>query len=499
MDPVLDEAPCGFLVVGDDGLILEANRTLGRVLSSTPEALAGRHVDRILDVPGRIFYQTHVFPTLKLQASVNEVYLNLVDADGLAVPVLLNAVRRPREDRFVSDWIVVAMRQRDEYENEILRARKLAEEASRAKDHFLALVSHELRSPLSAISGWAHILAQGQADEPTRQRGLAAIQANTRAQAKLVDDLLDYGRISTGKLRLDLAPVPLAQLVASVVEGIMPTAQAKGVALDGVVDGDGVFVSADADRLRQVLWNILVNAVKFTPKEGRVTIRLRRADSWIEVSVSDTGRGIAPEFLPLIFDRFRQENGGVRREGGLGLGMAIARHLVELHGGSIAAESEGRDRGATFRVRLPVLVGHRAASPVDADVAPDLAGTDVLVVDDDRDAREWLQAVIAGAGASVRTVGSASDAVSHYLERRPHVLVSDIEMAGGDGFALIRRVRELDDGARVRTPAIALTGRAQAQDRIRAMSAGFHLHLPKPVDPLELLVAIGNLARIGAD
>lgn len=496
MDPLLDEAPCGFLVVGDDGTILAANRTVAALLSTESRTLAGRPIDRILDVPGRIFYQTHVFPTLKLQATVHEVYMNLVDADGVAVPVMLNAARRARDDRFVSDWAVMPMRQRNEYENEILRARKLAEEASRAKDQFLAVVSHELRSPLSAISGWAHILSQGAADEPTRRRGLAAIQANTRAQAKLVDDLLDYGRISTGKLRLELAPVAVAPLVASVVEGVTPTAEAKGVMLDGIVDGEGVFVSADPDRLRQVLWNILVNAVKFTPRDGRVTIRLRRVDSWVEVAVEDTGRGIAPEFLPVLFDRFRQENGSLRREGGLGLGMSIARHLVELHGGTIAAESEGRDHGTTFRVRLPVLAGHEAPPAGPAAAMPNLTGMDVLVVDDDRDSREWLQAVISGAGASVRTVGSAADAVSHYLERRPNVLVSDIEMAGGDGFALIRRVREIDEGTSVRTPAIALTGRTQAQDRIRAMSAGFHLHLPKPVDPLELLVAIDNLSAI---
>lgn len=498
MDRLLDEAPCGFLTVGDDGVILAGNRTLAAMLETTPEGLQGRHLDRILDVPGRIFYQTHVFPTLKLQGVVNEIYMNLVARSGAKVPMMLNAVRRARDERFVSDWAVVPMRQRNEYENEILKARKLAEEASRAKDQFLALVSHELRSPLSAISGWAHILGQDTVDEATRQRGLAAIQANTRAQVKLVDDLLDYGRISTGKLRLDLMPVPLAQLVASVIEGVMPTAQAKGVMLDAAVEGEGLYVSADGDRLRQVIWNILVNAVKFTPKGGNVTIRVRRTDSWVELCIADTGRGIAPEFLPVLFDRFRQENGSVRREGGLGLGMSIARHLVELHGGTIGAESAGRDQGSTFTVRLPLLVGHVPQAPAVRAESPDLAGTDVLVVDDDDEARQWLHAVITGAGATVRTVGSAADALTHYLQRRPNVLVSDIEMAGGDGLALIRRVRELEEGGTLRTPAIALTGRAQAQDRIRAMSAGFHLHLPKPVDPLELLVAINNLSGIRA-
>jgi signal transduction histidine kinase/CheY-like chemotaxis protein len=498
MEELLERAPCGFLALDDGGAILLANRTLGDMLQASPGQLQGRHIDRLLNVPGRIFYQTHVFPTLKLQGQVHEIYLSLVDADGIEVPVLLNAVRRARDDRFVSECVVVPMRQRNEYENEILKARKLAEDASRAKDDFLALVSHELRSPLSAISGWAHILAQPGSDEALRVRGIAAIQQNTRAQVKLVDDLLDYGRISAGKLRLELSPVQLDSLVASVVEGISPTAEAKGVRLDGLIERNGVVVSADADRLRQVLWNMLTNAVKFTPKDGQVDVRLQRVDSMVEIVVRDTGRGIAPEFLPVLFDRFRQENGSVRREGGLGLGMAIARQLVELHGGTIAAESPGRDQGSTFRLRLPVLIGHEAAVAGHKAEMPQLRGMELLVVDDDGEARAWLGAVLTGAGARVRTAASAAEALSAYHERRPAVLVSDIEMAGGDGFQLIRRVRELEEGTSQVTPAIALTGRAQAKDRIRAMSAGFQLHLPKPVDPLELLLAIDNLGGIAA-
>ena len=496
MDRLLDEAPCGFLAVGDDGLVVEANRTLARILGTEPMALLGRPVDRVLDAPGRIFYQTHVFPTLKLQGTVNEVYMNLVDSEGSAVPVMMNAVRHVRDERFVSDWVLMPMRQRNEYENEILRARRIAEEASHSKDEFMALVSHELRSPLSAIAGWAHILMQDRGDAEVRRRGIAAIQSNAKAQAKLVDDLLDYGRITAGKLRLEMAPVALDALVASVVEGIAPSADAKGLRVEGEIEGPDVMVSGDADRLRQVIWNILANAVKFTPRGGEVRVRLKRANSVVEVAVTDTGRGIDPEFVPAVFDRFRQENGGVHREGGLGLGMSIARHLVELHGGTIRAESAGRGRGATFTVRLPVLVA-KAAAAQDPRPAPtpQLNGTEVLVVDDDRDSREWLHAVISGAGGSVRSSPSASDAVATYLERRPDVLVSDIEMPGGDGYALIRRLREIEESGGERTPAIALTGRAQANDRIRAMAAGFQLHLPKPVDPLELLVAIDNLVN----
>jgi len=354
MDPLLDTAPCGFLSVGDDGIVALANLTLAEMLHMRREDVAGNHVDALMSPASRIFYQTHVFPLLKLQGIVHEVYMSLRDAGGADVPVLLNAARRSRAGGFMSDWAVVPMRQRNEYENEILKARKLAEEAARAKDEFLAAISHELRSPLSAITGWAHLLLEGKLDEPTRKRALQAIQQNAMAQVKLVDDLLDFGRISTGKLRLEAVPTRLDAILSSAVDGVLPAMQAKSIALETDIAATDLSVLADANRMRQVFWNILANAMKFTPRGGRVQVRLLEAGASLEVEIADTGKGIAPEFLPFVFERFRQEDAAGRRESGLGLGMAITRHLVELHGGTIAARSDGLGKGSTFTVSLPV-------------------------------------------------------------------------------------------------------------------------------------------------
>lgn len=505
MDPLLDTAPCGFLSVADDGRVTAANLTVAGMLGLERAELVGKHVDVLLGVASRIFYQTHVFPTLKLQGTVHEVYVSLRGAAGDEVPVLLNAVRRARAEGFISDWAVVPMRQRNEYENEIVKARKAAEEAARAKDEFLAMASHELRSPLSAISGWAHLLAQGTLDASSQQRAVRAIQQNAVVQAKLVDDLLDYGRISSGELRLEVAPMRLDAVIASAVEGLLPAAGAKSIDVKVDIDARDAIVSGDDHRLRQVFWNILANAVKFTPRGGQVRVRLRNSGSSVEASVTDTGKGIAPEFLPLVFERFRQEDRAARREGGLGLGMSITRYLVELHGGTIAASSEGPGRGSTFTVKLPVAVGVDAAvsaRSVAGDVPveqipqmPQLEGLDVLVVDDDEEAREWLRAVLEAAGASVRLAASVNEALRAYGERRPQVLVSDIEMEGGDGFALVRRIREIEETSGARTPAIALTGRVRTVDRLQALAAGFQIHLPKPVQPTELRVAIAKLRR----
>jgi signal transduction histidine kinase/CheY-like chemotaxis protein len=509
MDPTLDHAPCGFLHVGDDGYVIEANTTVCEMVLADRGKLAGQHVDRLFSAASRIFYQTHVFPTIKLQGTVHEVYLSFLDARGEEVPVLLNAVRRAVDGRFESHWVVVPMRQRNQYENEILKARSTAEAALRAKDDFLAVVSHELKSPLSAIDGWAHVLSSGSLDAPGAARALEAIKRNVRHQVRLVDDLLDFGRVGAGKLRLQVAPTELGPVVREAIEGIGPAAKGKGIRLDSVLDSRSALVSGDPDRLLQVLWNMLSNAVKFTPRAGRVQVRLERVNSSIEISVSDTGRGISAEFLPHVFERFRQEGEGrAGREGGLGLGMAISSQLVELHGGTIRAASEGVGKGATFTIRLPLLVASAQAVrdretlanplqgmlPEDA-AAASLAGLDLIVVDNEPEARELLQSLLGRAGAEVRCAGGVEEALALYRQRRPHVLLSDIEMEGGDGYALVRRIREMERGSTQRTPAIALTARTRDADRLRTLSAGFQVHLPKPVNPVELVLAVANLAQ----
>jgi signal transduction histidine kinase len=366
LDPLLDSAPCGFLVVGDDGDIQLANATAAEMLGVADRAaLVGRHVDFLLSTPSRIFYQTHVFPTLCLQGQVHEVYLALVKHDNEEVPVLLNAKRRTDGQRHVSDWVLVPMRQRNELENEILRARQIAEDSSRAKDQFLALVSLELRSPLAGMRYWSTLLLRCGPGAGSLERGLQAIERNARMQARLVDDILDEIRTKTGKLRLEIAELDARTILANVLEEAAPAARTKSIDLQGDLAPDRLFVRADSNRLQQVFWNIVQNAVKFTPPGGRVRATIRPHGTWVEAVIRDTGRGISPEFLPHLFERFRQEYSAPdRSEGGLGLGMAITRTLIELHDGSISASSPGRGLGSTFTVRLPAV---RPATRASAD------------------------------------------------------------------------------------------------------------------------------------
>ena len=358
MDPLLDRAPCGFLVVGDDGHIELANTTFAEMLGF-PEAraLVGRHVDSILSAASRIFYQTHVFPTLKLQGNVNEVYLSLVDAAGAEHPMLVNLKRTDRGERRSSEWAVMPMRQRSELENAIIKANRVAEASVRAKDQFLALVTHELRSPLGAIRNWAAILTQaGSPPDPgLLKRGLEAIERNARLQATLIEDILDEVRVATGKLHLQLVELDARRTLENVLDSAGAMATAKSIVIEREIAPEPLLARVDADRLQQVFWNIVTNAIKFTPTGGRVRAEMRRVDSWVEVAVIDSGRGISPEFLPYVFEHFRQEETGNRSGGGLGLGMAITRKLIELHGGSIFATSEGAGKGATFTVRLPAV------------------------------------------------------------------------------------------------------------------------------------------------
>jgi PAS domain S-box-containing protein len=390
------------------------------------------------------------------------------------------------------------------------RARREAEEASRLKDEFLATLSHELRTPLTSILGWAKLLRGGGLEPEFAARGLEAVERNAVAQTRLIGDLLDVSRIITGKLRLEPRPVELSRIVEAGVESVRPAADARGVRLEVSLDPSACTVSGDPDRLQQVVWNLLSNAVKFTPHGGSVGVRLASAGGHAEVEVSDTGRGIPAEFLPHVFDRFRQADGGITREhGGLGLGLAIARNLVELHGGTITAASPGEGLGSTFRFRLPLLVRARGVERETAGEAPAapgehsspithrsslLEGLHVLVVDDDRDSREVVAAALAREGARVTEAGSAGEAFGAVTSLRPDVLVADIGMPGEDGYALIARVRALGAASGGSLPAAALTAYAREQDRERALAAGFQTHIAKPVEPRTLTATVARLA-----
>jgi PAS domain S-box-containing protein len=387
-------------------------------------------------------------------------------------------------------------------------ARAEAEAANRLKDEFLATLSHELRTPLTAILGWARLLADGQVSADKTGEAFQAIYRNARSQAQLVDDLLDVSRIITGKLRIEAVPVNLAAVVEAAASVVRPAAVAKGVSLNVRLEADDATIYGDPDRLQQVVWNLLSNAVKFTPEGGEVEARVRRAGSRMEVAVSDTGAGISAEFLPHVFERFRQADmGTTRRHGGLGLGLAIVSHLVELHGGAVEAESEGEGRGSTFTVRLPVrAVRDVTQAPACADepaglktfdasaATPTLEGVKVLVVDDEPDARRLLTEVLGRCGAEVLSAASAGEALEMVQSWRPHVLVSDIGMPDGDGYELIRRVRELPEERGGSTPAAALTAYAGPADRERALSEGYQLHVAKPVEPAELAAVVASLA-----
>ena len=381
-----------------------------------------------------------------------------------------------------------------------------AEQSNRIKDEFLATVSHELRTPLNAIVGWAAMLRE-QELPPNVMKGVEIIDRNARAQVKLVDDILDVSRIIVGKLRIEPKPADLVSIVRESIEVVRPSAVAKAISISFEASADVVLLVGDAERLQQVAWNLLSNAVKFTQTRGTLDVAIRQESSTIVLVVRDNGRGIAPEFLPFVFDRFKQADATATRSfGGLGLGLALVRHIVELHGGSVAVESEGLKRGATFTVTLPVRAVMPQLKVEDAPttptrkaqrIAPDtLRGCRVLVVDDEPDARELLLTVLSGAGAEVETADSAAAGLEKLRSFRPNVLVSDIGMPDEDGYSLARQVRALaaDKGGGI--PSIALTAYTRNEDRAKALAAGFTTHVGKPVEPVDLVSAVSNLAAL---
>ena len=382
-----------------------------------------------------------------------------------------------------------------------------AQAASRAKDEFLAAVSHELRTPLHAMLGWTRMLRTGTLDDSTATRALDTLERNTKLQAQLIEDLLDISRMVTGKLRMEIRPVDLAPIVEAAIDSVRPAAESKGVRVRLDVADDASPVAGDPDRLQQLVWNLLSNAIKFTPRGGEVDVRVDRRDGVSRVRVADTGQGIGPELLPHVFERFRQaESSAARLHGGLGLGLAIVRHIAERHGGVVRAESAGAGRGATFTVELPLLAGRGSPQRVAAEQrgaplpAPEaLRGFRVLVVEDQADARELLVTILGGCGADVTAVGSADEALDAVARTRPQALVSDIGLPGDDGYTLIRKVRALDPAAGGRVPAAALTAYARREDRRLALLAGYQLHLAKPIDPSEVIAVVATLANLAQE
>ena len=391
------------------------------------------------------------------------------------------------------------------------REKSKAEAANRAKDEFLATVSHELRTPLSAILGWVHLMRRSALDESIKAQAIDCIERSAKLQSQLIEDILDVSRVITGKLRLNKGPVDMATVVNAAIDSVQLAVESKGVQLQVVMDPLARRVYGDAVRLQQVVWNLLSNAIKFTPNGGQIRVNLERADSSARIIVSDTGIGISSDFLPYVFDRFRQADGSsTRRFGGLGLGLALVRHLIEMHGGTVRVDSPGEDRGSTFTISVPLMTSQERASQnsIEANTAgpnedrlptdkalPSLENTQVLLVDDDRDTLEVLTVMLTECGARVQTASTAAEAFEMLRLYRPDVLVSDLAMPGEDGYSLIRRIRSLESEESRQIPAIALTAYARVEDRMQALTSGFDMFVPKPVEPDELVTTIATIIR----
>lgn len=387
-------------------------------------------------------------------------------------------------------------------------ARTEAQNANRAKDDFLATLSHELRTPLNAILGWSRVLGRPNVDAQEMKQGLETIERSVRTQTRMIEDLLDTSRIIAGKIQLDAQRLIPHSIVEAAIEAVRPAAETKGVHLQIELDPSAGPITGDANRLQQVVWNLLANAIKFTPKGGLIQILLKRVNSHIELTIKDNGQGISPEFVPFVFERFQQaDSSATRRFGGLGLGLSIVKHLVELHGGAVRVESPGEGKGAAFIVTLPSKISGDQDGVVQVGVAPvrtsqptgfaapSLQGLRVLVVDDESDARELLRRILSQQSAQVVTASSADSAMAAYLDFNPDVLVCDIGMPEKDGYELLKEIRSLPSGQGAITPAIAVTAFAGSEDRRSAFAAGFQVHLSKPVDPAELIAVIANVAQ----
>lgn len=512
----------------EEGITLQDARGVIRTANASAERILGLPLSQIvgstvLDRSARLIHEdgspfrfemTPAEVALRTGEPQSGVPLGMERPDGTVLWLSVNARPLHHPDGSIAGVVssffdITAQKHAEEERQRLLAAaqaaRREAETASQLKDEFLATMSHELRTPLTAVLGWVRMLRTGKLTEDRREKALETVERNAQAQAQLVDDLLDISRIMAGKLRLDVQTLDLVSVIEAALEVVRPAADAKGVRLEPLLDPGVGPVVGDAGRLQQVIWNLLSNAVKFTSRGGVVNIRLERVDSSAEIVVTDTGQGIDPAFLPYVFEQFRQaESGTTRKHGGLGLGLTIVRSLVEMHGGTAHALSDGSGRGATFTVRLPLAAEPsldgprpRRTSPgasAEVEAHADLGGMHVLVVDDEEDTRELLTTMLEQCGARVTSVASTVEAMLAFQTLQPDVLVSDIAIPGEDGYALIRKIRALPaaDGGRI--PAVALTAYARTEDRMRALRAGFNTHVPKPIEPAELLAVLANLS-----
>jgi PAS domain S-box-containing protein len=499
-----------------NGIIASWNKGAEKLFGYTAEEIIGKPVT-ILIPTDRADEEPYILERIRRGDSIDhyETVRRCKDGREIDISLTVSPIRDKAGKVIGASKIArdISDRKRIEIEREeLLRresaARAEAEKASRLKDEFLASVSHELRSPLNAILGWARMLNENLLDEAKSARAFEVIYNNAHAQNQLIGDLLDVSRIITGKLRIDVSKVELIPIINAAIDVVRPAAEAKNIRLISSLDPATGEVSGDADRLQQIFWNLLSNAVKFTPKEGQVAVSLEREGASVVITVSDTGSGIEPDFLPFVFDRFRQfEDDTKRTHGGLGLGLAIVRHLVESHGGTVSADSPGKGHGAIFTVTLPLAAPREEAREVGRDrqaVAgvitqgsalelDYLRNLRVLVVDDEPDARDLVSMMLTNYGAEVKTCASAAEALKTLDKWRPDAVVSDIGMPGEDGYDLLRKIRAREPERGGRIPALALTAYARSEDSRQALAAGYQMHIPKPVESDLLAAAIASL------
>jgi PAS domain S-box-containing protein len=487
-----------------EGIVTSWNPAAERMFGWSAGEAVGRSITLIIP-PDRLDEETAVLASLRRGESIDHYETLRMRKDGVIIPISLTVspIRDPSGTIIGASKIARDITERRRVEDERLRAlaqeqaaRAEAERANRVKDEFLATLSHELRTPLTSIMGWVRMLRQRSLDEEATERALEIVDRNAQALTRLVEDILDISSITMGRFRLESVPVDLAAVVRAAVDSVRHAATAKSIQLDITVSPMTHAVTGDAGRLQQVVWNLLANAVKFTPDNGHIEVTVAPVGSYAEVRVRDNGQGIAPEFAPRLFDRFSQHDASTTRQhGGLGMGLAIVRHLVELHGGTVRAESAGPGQGATFIVRLPQVLARAVKSDGRPEASsPVLRGIRVLAVDDEADTLELIATVLRQAGADVSVAASVDEALGALATTRPDVVLCDIAMPGRDGYDLLREAKRRP-GPLAHTAFVALTAHVQEPERRRSLAAGFSVHVPKPVDPTALVEVVRTASR----
>jgi PAS domain S-box-containing protein len=515
---VVESAPNGIVMVDRKGTILLVNASIEKFFGYHRDELVGKPIEMLVPERFRIRHPEYrrefmANPKTRPMGAGRDLFGLRKDGTEFPVEIGLNPIETEQGTLVLSTIVDITERKQIERERgELLEreqdARKQAEEASRVKDEFIAVVSHELRTPLTSILGWTRMLRAGRLDERTANKAIETVERNAKSQAQLIEDLLDISRITTGKMRLNVGSVDPQSVIGAVVDSLRPAADAKTLRIQTILDSRAGPVAGDHERLQQVFWNLLSNAIKFTPKNGRIQIQLERINSHIEITISDNGPGIKPDFLPFIFQRFTQADTPIRRtQGGLGMGLAIAKSIVEHHGGSITAGNRADGSGAVFSVRLPLMAirqklgAEERAYPHGWKEAPiecpaEIAGLKILTVDDQPDTVEMLRVLFEQCGAEVRTATSTAEALGVLEVWTPNVVVADIGMPGGDGYDLIGRIRSLPAEKGGKIPAIALTAFARVEDRVNVLTAGYQMHVPKPIEPGELLTIVASLTGV---